>query len=51
MVLQRVEMYGSRKFEKVACCFAGYINPEDEEDSSFFEIVEYAMTKQVFLDE
>lgn len=46
-----MEKLGFQKLEKVACCFAGYINPEKEEDSSIFEIVEYAMTKQAFLDE
>lgn len=43
-----MEKIGFKRDEDVACCFALFINPENEEDSGFFEIAEYSLTKNMF---
>lgn len=43
-----MEKIGFKRNEDIACCFMGYISSEEEEDNSFFKIVEYSLTKESF---
>lgn len=43
-----MEKIGLKRNTAIACCFKLLMNLEDKGDSSFFEIVEYLMTKKDF---